>query len=511
MWKHIIERVSDEYPKFNKYLLDTFRKEKCSQIIDALDNIFIEAESTFNGEVEYLGWEMCTPEEFLDQTKAYKKSKLQIMRTTSVLVKFSFAFEGNTFDARVGVPFLYNNAVICNGNYSYPIFALIERGCLNVIKNKVTISLMKNVLSFWRDPKVIHKVTTRSSKTMSSIMVTTKIHNASKNNKCPAMLYLMAKYGWEGLKMLGDYDIEVVKTKDIIKELPDKEYIDILATEVTIVFDKKLLRGIHANRTIVTLHYIMTRRVKYIQEDIYTAGYYKLVLGTILFGRSPNLAKQLNRVVEHLTACDLMLDSPSRQQLRAVNIKVDDLYQLIQSIILKIDTTITKYDSCDLSKKKVASLELLLAQYTETVFGRILKMTSKSQKGLRKSTIGTMIKIISRTPSKFIYGNKMFLSSTGHANDNYLFSIGQKRVRSENNLETSSGYGQKKKKGVKRKTSPPMEVLLAHSSQLWVESINMLPSSNPVLSGSINTFLKIDTDGNIVKTPFDTMADDCFD
>ena len=501
MWNHIINQVSETVPKVNGYLLYEYRAQKINLILQSVDEIFQETENVFRGEVKYNGYHICTPEERLEHLKQFKRGNVQIMQTTDILVRFEFEFEGVLRHSHVGIPFLYNNRVYCTGNEVYPIFAIIEKGCVNIVKNKITVSLMKNVLLFWRNPKHEYTVNTNAGKQISAIILHCKIHNDSRKT-VPSLLYILAKYGFtHTMKMFGfDQSICVVPTREMIAD-KGWDYIE-MPNGYAIKYDTNILKGVHGPRLLVTLEHIFKQPVRHTINDLDNVNYYGLVFGLLAFGKSTNLAQQLSKVQEHIGACDIMLDRPAKQQLRSIGVNVDNIYDLIVDISKKTDTWIKNYNTVDLSKKKVASLELLLAQYTRSIFHKVLRMTSRSQKGIRSNAVGGFTSIASKSVGEYIYGNKMFINSSDRSNNNFLFTVGLKKIRSENNLEISTN-----KKG---KTQPPKELLVAHGSQLFVESINMLPSSNPVISGNINPYLKIDENGNIIKTELDHLTDDAF-
>ena len=501
MWNHIIDTVTETVPKINEYLLYEYRAQKIGLILQSVDEIFQETENVFRGEVKYNGYHICTPEERLEHLKEFKRGNVQIMQTTDILVRFEFEFEGVLRYSHVGIPFLYNKRVYCTGNEVYPIFAIIEKGCVNVIKHKITVSLMKNVLLFWRNPKHETAVITEAGKKLSAIILHCKIHNDSRKT-VPSLIYVLAKYGFtHTMEKFGfGQSIYVVPTREMIAD-KGWDYIK-LPNDYAIKYDVNILKGVHGPRLLVTLEQIFKQPVRHTIHELENVNYYRLVFGYMAFGKSTNLAQQLSKVQEHIGACDIMLDRPAKLQLQSINIDVDNIYDLIVDISKKTDSWIKNYNTVDLSKKKVASLELLLAQYTRSIFHKVLRMTSRSQKGIRGNAVGGFTSIASKSVGEYIYGNKMFVNSSDRANDNFLFTIGLKKIRSENNLEISTN-----KKG---KSQPPKEVLVAHDSQLFVESVNMLPSSNPVISGEINPYLKIDQNGNIIKSKIDHLADDAF-
>jgi hypothetical protein len=96
----------------------------------------------------------------------------------------------------------------------------------------------------------------------------------------------------------------------------------------------------------------------------------------------------------------------------------------------------------------------------------------------------------------------MFRAKPTVYNDNFMLSVGAKRIRSMNDVELADGGG--------GGTSLSPHLLQAHSSQLVVESPLGFPSSSPVVTGSINGFLEIEDDGSIIRPSWADEIDDAF-
>jgi len=77
-----------------------------------------------------------------------------------------------------------------------------------------------------------------------------------------------------------------------------------------------------------------------------------------------------------------------------------------------------------------------------------------------------------------------------------LLSIGLKRFLSLESIETDSCRNGKKA------TKVAANLITAHPSHLSVSSVLDIPSSSPIVTGSMNPFAIIDTDGNIIVPPF---------
>ena len=513
MWKHIVDAVTESRPKFNDHLLLKFRKDKLAEAPAAVDAIFRETQKLFDNrfdadvsedKIHYQGYEVMSPEDRLKNVAMYKGNRIELGYTTARLYTYKFEFAGQIKEAHPEIPFLYNNRILNNGTETYPIFPIIEKGCLNVIGDKVTISVMMNVLVFWRQKKDTFQVKTLSGSTFYAIVVKTRLHNGKDAGRAPLLAYLLVKYGLqETLERFGyGQDITIVSEKDII-DTPDVDYVGI-GNECYLKFNNQLLKQQQFTRLVVSLVFIYSKYDRFELADLLKPAYYVIVLGKFIFTKPTDPRQLPTRVAEHLAFCDHMLDVPHMIQLRSINVNVGDLYELSHAVLNNIDTWIRTYNPVDLHKKKVASLELLLAKYTTQIFKPVFGMVSKGARGIRPDNVGMLTSKASKGISAYIY-NQMFFNKTDRANDSWLLSIGLNRLRSENNLDTNSTNNRKKGGG-----RIPIQTVLCHDSHISVESIMVIPSSTPIISGTINPYLKIDADGNIIKKPIDKLADGAF-
>jgi hypothetical protein len=72
----------------------------------------------------------------------------------------------------------------------------------------------------------------------------------------------------------------------------------------------------------------------------------------------------------------------------------------------------------------------------------------------------------------------------------------------------ASSSSHKGRKASKSKT--PLHLLKAHSSHMVVTSILDIPTSSPIVTGSLNPYAKIDADGNIIEPEYSKEIADVY-
>ena len=65
--------------------------------------------------------------------------------------------------------------------------------------------------------------------------------------------------------------------------------------------------------------------------------------------------------------------------------------------------------------------------------------------------------------------------------------------------------------GRKRPTKPPPNLLRAHPSQIACFSVLDIPASTPIATGSLNPYLQIDEEGNVIKSKYAKYIEHVFD
>jgi hypothetical protein len=168
-----------------------------------------------------------------------------------------------------------------------------------------------------------------------------------------------------------------------------------------------------------------------------------------------------------------------------------------------IDDLIVTYDPTNLYNKKIGSLDQLMSSIVRDIAHRQYNVINSKQEKLTQKAVSTFCRSASQQAT-WIGKTQVFRPNPSLYNDNWLLAIGLKRFISLESIETEAVRAGKKS------TKVSARLIKAHPSQLIVTSISDIPSSSPVVTGSMNPFCEIDDDGNIIKPPFADEINDVF-
>ena len=505
MWDKIIGDVTNNLPPFNDFLLKKYRDEKMGEIVENVDAVFKESMHLFkrgNSEVSYLGYEELSPKERAEYHVNNKIRRcVEIKKNSARLIRCNFEFSGEKVAPVVTeVPYLEDGCVWSNGTRYFPQLPIVEKGGCSVIGNEIKLKVMRAVLSFRRSVRDLIRIKTVEGDVFRDVLILTRIHQGMRSRKVrtPLILYSLASYGFDAtLFLLGFEDGELTLTKDVV---PDEDWYHVpIGNQSYMRFKTSTIKDLVKRRFIASFISITSFVKKWELEELTNSTiYYISTLGayTSPSTKSSNVCLRYTNAETLLNNCKTLLDIPTRLQLQKIGIFVQDLQEFIIYVFKNIDDWIVNYDPCDLFSKKISSLRQLLSVYTERVFSKQYRLISHRRRGVDRTGISGFINTASKQLNWYL-DNQIFSANPSVYNDNWLLTIGAKRFRSLNNIETKTRGDSAK--GSKKGSKPSVSLVKSHPSQLIVESIIALPSSSPVITGSINPYLQIDVDGNIIK------------
>jgi len=231
------------------------------------------------------------------------------------------------------------------------------------------------------------------------------------------------------------------------------------------------------------------------------ARYFTVVLGKY---NQPYHTKDgilFSQAVKHMESNKSLIDIIAQKQLAHVGIKASNIQELMLEAFYNLDKWMMNYIPNNLYEKRIGALDQMVEDLIRGIVTIAFNITNNKQ-GLTSKTINRFIK--SATKTRWFANSTMFRSSPQLFNDNWLLGIGAKRFRSVDNPNSKPFQKSKGK-------TMPIEIIKAHPSHIVCESLLAIPSSNPIVSGTINPYCEIDKDGNIVKPDYANQIDNLFD
>ena len=515
MWSEVSCEVSDALPQPNNDLFYGFRKRKIEAIASYLDEAFKQTVAFFNNKLKYLGCRTLTPEERIDYLfeNNLRKGYVSIRNTETSLVFFEFEFQGNIVPISIEIPYLINECVVYNDTRYYPLFPIVEKGGVNVTDDgKIIVKVMRIPITFGRrssDKRMLQAV---SGNQYWDLLLTVKIYQGAVSKlgeRIPLVLYHLCRKGFHEtmrLYRVPEGSITVTATadpKDTTWEyfmLPNGLYIKALKEKMT---------DIHFKRMVISLFELFVVNSTFAIDDVVgnSTEYYCTTLGRYIGSKNKDTPVNmliLNNAWKHLDMTDLMLDGVSQKKLASVGINVNDTYDLLLYMYFNIDRLIISYNPLDIYEKTIGSLDHLMAGIIREISKKQYNViNSKRGANLTLEVIKTFCKKASQRAS-WIGTTSIFRPEPSVYNDCWLLTVGAKRFMMLDSVE--SQYG-----GRKRPTKPPPALLRAHPSQIACFSVLDIPASTPIATGSLNPYLQIDEEGNVIKSKYAKYIEHVFD
>lgn len=510
MWQDVIRNVGEDLRPFNDKLIYGFRKEKIDEIPEYLDASFRQSMLFFDNQLEYVGYRVMSPTERIEYTisNPILRGGIPIRKTEVSLYQYEFKFEGMSYFIVIAVPYLLHERVIYNDTEYFPQFPIVEKGGINRTDNgSVIVKVMRVPMTFGRRVSDKLRIKSVAGNLYWELIVTAKIYQGSragkKSERIPLVLYHFCKYGFNSTMQRYGFapdDVSVTNLCDATDII--NEYF-LLKNGLYLKAKKEVLKDMYKRRVVLSLFKIYTENTMFSPKDVMSddGNYYKTTLGHYI-GAADSLNKLLcNNANKHLRMTDPLLDLVAKRQLNRIGIPCEDIYDVLFWIFQNIDNLIVTYDPTNLFLKKIGSLDQLMSSIVRDIAHRQYNIINSKQEKLNSKAVATFCRSASQQPT-WIGKTQVFRPNPSLYNDNWLLAIGLKRFLSLESIETEAVRSGRKSTKVSAK------LIKAHPSQLIVTSITDIPSSSPIVTGSMNPYCEIDDDGNILRPSY---ADEIMD
>jgi len=503
MWNDTLHGIAKAMPPFNEYLLRQFRSEKISQMVEYLDEHFRNTVVLFRGQLEYIGYEVLSPVEAVKhQLASATKRTVKVNRNSVRTVRFEFRMGIESFYLHVLLPYMVDGCVYIDDTRNYPVFTIIER-LVHKAEDFVTINPGIVRLLFYRQKQ--YTIRTTTGVRYREYSIGTKIHHAKvakSAEKPPLIAYHLIEHGFVGalaLHEMTEDDIRIVEKEEpaegyIFFELPNGLFIRV---REAILVNKRNLRFVIGLTRIFRVWKHFTLNDVYASTDLF-----KVALGKFVHPSKTDPARLAKYIDDHMVSCRGYLD-PTTQRLAAkAGYPSADISELLLHVWNNIDAwLLMDGDSYNLYQKKLGSLSSAIAPLiVQLMRAQFSMFRNNPRRTLAAEDVRRFVNKASSRSAFWFEG--LCRSNPAIVNGNWLFSIGLKMRKDPMLAETNPGGQQ-----CTRATSTMM---ITHPSWLVVESIVTLPSGNPLAAGTINPFLAIDSDGNIIEPEWsDDIKDIC--
>lgn len=515
MSSKILSAVKERLPKFNDFLLKTYREK---QVGDSLEFISIMCNEVVkllqNTPIKYIGHRVFTPEEraTFEIEEGLLKNSINIRSNEVMLVGFDFAYKDEIFTIRLYIPYLYDGFVVLN-NTKYSISFSFTEKLFSRIKKGISIKVIRSPIQFKND--VLYQfISTEGTNYVESIL-TTDIHHKNKGNKKSDLQqtiihYLLCQFGFEGtLNIFGLTKKDIDFAETVGTDTDVYEYFSLKKSKNTfyIKATKEIMKEILPRRIVSTIIYILSAFRKHQYSDFAVDNnhlIFRLLLGKIIHGRTIHQTMIYAYMQNHFNSLNSYFDPIIKMRFHLSGIHLNDIYDLLIFVCKNIDKILVEQMNNNLYDRRVDIFQAILVK---TVIGIIYNnfYTFSNRTNTNKEKYIKNLFNISPKAMYKLYEMSNVRHCSGVYHDNQLISAGGKVTKMFNN--SSSKKGGKSKNANSGSGELSMSYSKFHPSFAVIESLIDF-SSNPTATAVINPFAQIDEDGGFIKPKFANKLDD---
>ena len=510
-WDRVIGEASKMMRPFNLDLIYNYRKDKIAAIPEFLDKMFHQIMEFFDGQMTYRGYRALTPEEriFYLINNQITKGSWSIRDSTFYTMRYEFEFQGKPYYIYIEVPYMQYDRIVYNDTEYWPFFPIVERSGVNRTENgSIIVKVMRVPITFGRRPSDRFKIISVNGNTYPELLVTVKIYQGKNTGKkgehIPLVLYPLCKYGYIATMKKFGMDPSHISLSDKF-DTKDKvyEYFIMPDSKRYLKVHRSMLHDTYKLRMVLSLYRIFIEIPEFEESDAFSdsQAYYLTVLGKFTSSKDTSMTKLLlPNAQKHIAMTDPMLDLVAKDQLRQIGCNCNDIYDLLHWMFFNIDDQLVSYDPTNLFDKKIESLDTLACRVASRIAHVQYGIINSKKAILDRKTVEQFCKRASQRASWLAAGEnerqiKIFGTNPAIYNDSELLSITLKRCLMLESI--SSSFSGKNRKPRKNKT--PLHLLKAHPSQLVVTNILDIPASNPIMTGTLNPYVTIDENGNVIE------------
>lgn len=490
-------------PRFNEYLLKSFMAEQIAGAAEFIEIVFREAVKLFNGTIQYIGMRIIPPEERAIMELDYKKG-CPVTVSELILVEYQFGYEGQVFPVPLYIPYLKDD-VIKIEDTNYVLQRSIKEKVFSKTSNGITMKVIRQPIPFYRtDTYRIESVTDNWYQNES--VPTVSIHQTQRSNRrkmidVTIIHYLLCKFGFLGtLTRFGLTSSDIVFVPSIEGDIEAYRYFvakkakTLKQVDLFLKVKKEKLNDPIISKLIANILYTITAFQKHRIEDLYetTGIVFRIMLGKIIHGNATPEIQCKSKMDTHIASLDTYLDPITRERLHSYEIKVTDIYDMLQYVFVEIDKIFLSISHTDLYNSRIDVMEELLV---ETIVRSVYKRWYDAEKDPKKLSVREVKSILnfSRDLVTKLHMSRIVQKNPPAYGDNALVGWLIQKIR-QSGLSTSGRI-------IK---SPDHRF---HTSMATVETLISFSKSNPGAGGSINPFLQISKNGSVIRQDYSDEID----
>lgn len=489
----IVQDIRDEMPAFDKFTINGFNDKGINSSPEFLAMIFEQSGLILDGLISLEGYHRLSPEETVAYEFSTTRRHTSIPTTSSSvsLYRYDIRCKGEIIPIYIYTMNMRDGLFWKSGRPIAVMKCLLEKDFARVLDNDkdgISANVIRVNMVFGR--KTVHSVEGYYSKEIyRNFVITANLYSGAQHKRYgmpTIVLYMLAKFGYtKTLEIFGVNPEDLVLTNTLP---PDRATHEVFVASKEVGYDtplymvvkKSLLEDPVASKFVINLNYVLSFHDDMSAKSLYDPdGVNWLVMLGRIYSSDTNPFKNQAVAAGNIASVDYFIDPISRDRFKAFGINIEDTYDLLQYVFLRIDEITTNSRPEDLHNKRMDVQKSILSE----IYG---KKITKNVYDLRNKTNPT----VDDVKSALRFSRMMF--KTGIDRDQKV--LGRRLIRNpeivgDNYLLAFGLY--KLRMGGK-----PDQAL--HPSFFTVESGSVMFGKVANETGAINPFLKIDEHGGVV-------------
>lgn len=479
-----------------------------------IDKLFEINKTLFPEGFEYLGNRVCAPDQhFYEITKEYGGRRIgNIAKNDVYMIELLTSFKGEPLDSRrILIPFIREGGLCHINGALYSVSPVLTDVGFSVVNGGILIPFGRTKVMV---RQVDHHYYCDGNREVTYV-VWSQIHNemskrtrADLDNRVRIETsipqYFFCQFGLiETFKQWANADLTLVPNKEVEKY-----------SKTHVIYQSIALKGKHpagdialaiprnqdsplVKRLIAGVFYVVdTFADRFVDINSYgSKELWQLILGFMIFGDFKHQGQIAEDVESHLKSFNKYLDEITQSELRAVGIQVDNIWELMHSILTELVHHFynTDIDETSMYGKRLRVLEYVMSELNYAVSMFSYTLQSRRDRPWEHKDLNDLV----RKHFKLMTCVRRLSSSHGefeivsYPGDNKLLKLTSLLVPQDRARTTRS----------RNRSFIDDETRLIHASIAEVGQYKNQPKNNPDGRGRVNPFLDLDENGLVKPNP----------
>ena len=505
----ILTDIREEMPKINDNTVNGFNERGINDSPEFLKMIFDQAGLILDGLISLVGYHRLSPEETLAYEYSIPRRHTSIPTTHSSvsLYRFDIRYGEHIIPIYMYTMNMRNGLIWKSGRPIAIMKCLLEKDFARVLDNDkdgISANVIRVNMGFGR--KTVHTIEGVHSKEIyRQFIIAANLYSGAQHKRYgmpTIVLYMLAKFGY--IKTLERFGInpDDIKLTDTLPNQKSTHEVFVASkvvghdTPMYMVVNKELLSDPVALKFVVNLNYVLSFHDGFAPKSLYAPDSqdWMVMLGRI-YSTDTNPFKNYATAAGNISSADHFIDPISRDRFKAFGVNIEDTYDLLQYVFLRIDEITTNSRAEDLHNKRMDINKSILSEiYGKTITKNVYDLRNKSAPTIEDvRSAFRFSRVLFRTKidrDQKVLGRRI-IRNPEIVGDNWLLSFGLYKLR------------------MGGKPDQPL-----HPSFFTVESGSTMFGKSANETGAINPFLSIDEHGGVIVPeyihdfePFSSQSD----